>query len=824
MTYSSLFARSCATIAVLAVAVALGSPLRAQNDAPDAISNPFATDPNAVAAGKLLYEQTCQACHAPDARGDRGPALTGNFKHGSSDTDIYQTIRTGLPGTQMPGFSGLPTDNVWRIITYLRSLDVTKSNLGEKIAGDISAGHDLFFGKAKCAQCHEVNGTGSIFASDLSAAGRNSVEYLRGWILNPGAPGLPSATNAGPPRGTGGYRGGGGGGGNLGNALPTTIIVKTRDGKEMTGLSVADDGFTLLLREPSGEIRRFESGDLLEKRTAANPLMPADYAKTLSPTELQDLLAYLKSLTSRDEAATREAEIPGGLTFDRLKNADAEPQNWLMYWGDYQGRHFSPLTQITPKNVNKIAARWTMQMPGESVLETTPLVVDGIMYTSGPPGQVFALDAKSGQQIWKYERRQKVTNPYESNPYNRGVAVLGNRVFVGTLDAALVALDARTGRVLWETQVADTMNGYTITAAPLAVKDKVIVGVAGGEFGIKGFLDAYDAKTGKRVWRFNTIPGPGEFGSDTWAGDSWQHGSGPTWLTGSYDPELDTVYWTVGNPGPIQNSSVREGDNLFTCSVLALDPDTGKRKWHYQFTPQDTHDWDANEDVVLADELIGGVKRKVLLQADRNGMFYTIDRTDGKFISATPYVKQTWNTGFDANGRPIFAPNWKASPQGVVVAPSLIGGANWQNPSYDPERKMMFLIAYDGAQTYRSAPVQYEAGRQYSGGAFGGGGGREAGTINILAIDVVSGQIKWKHPLIRRSFAIGVLATKSGVLFAATGEGDVIAVDSETGKDLWHFQTSGNIANSPMSYSVDGKQYIAIGAGNALYSFALPDN
>jgi alcohol dehydrogenase (cytochrome c) len=807
-------------VAGLLAAVILASPpsLKAQNDQPDATRNPFSSDPNAVAAGKLLYEQTCQGCHGGDARGDRGPALTGNFKHGSADMDIYQTIRTGVPGSQMPGFSSLPTDSVWRIITYLRSLDPTKGNEGEKVSGDAAAGAKIFFGKANCAQCHEVNGAGGVFAGDLSAIGVNSNEYLQNWILHPGAPGAAVVTT--PAQRTG--RGGGGGGGGFGNVAPIGVAIKTNDGKDVKGIRVADDGFTLLLREESGAIHRFDTGTVLAKQDLTKPLMPDDYATKLSASELQDLTAYLKSLKIRDLSKTIEADIPGGLTPERLAKSSAEPQNWLSYWGDYQGKHYSPLTQITPANVSKLAARWSVQMPGESVLETTPLVVDGIMYTAGPPGQVFAIDAKTGLQIWKYERRQKVTNPYETNPFSRGIAVLGNRVFYGTLDAALVALDARTGRVLWETQVADTMKGYTITAAPLAVKDKIIVGIAGGEFGIRGFLDAYDAKTGKLAWRFNTIPGPGEFGNDTWAGDSWKRGSGGTWLTGSYDPELDTLYWTVGNPGPIQNGSMREGDNLFTCSVLALDPDTGRRKWHYQFTPGDTHDWDSNEDVVLTDEVIDGVKRKVLLHADRNGMFYTLDRTNGKFISATAYVTQTWNNGFDTNGRPIFAPNWKASPEGVVVAPSLIGGANWQNPSYDPDRSTLFVIAYDGKMTYRSVPVQYEAGRQYSGGQ-GGGGGREAGTIKIIAIDALTGKAKWTYPLLRRSFAIGVLATRSGVLFAATGEGNVIALDSKTGKALWHFQTSGNIASAPMSYSVDGKQFIAIGAGNSLYSFALPD-
>jgi PQQ-dependent dehydrogenase (methanol/ethanol family) len=800
----------------------MGSSLFAQApNVPDAVNNPFASDPAAVPAGKLLYEQTCQSCHGGDARGDRGPALTGNFRHGSQDSDIFQNIRTGIPGTQMPAFSALPTDSVWRIITYLRSLDSNRGNASEKVAGNPAAGESIFFGKGNCSQCHEVSGRGGVFAGDLSAIGINSAEYLRGWILNPGAPGLPAATSA-APRAPAAFRGGGGG--NTGQTAPVTEILKTRDGKEVQGVRIADDGFTLIIRDTTGAVRRFDASDLLEKHEDSKPLMPADYGKTLSPTELDDLIAYLKTQTARDMTKTAHADIPGGLSPQRLEKASAEPQNWLSYWGDYQGDHFAPLTQITPANVKNLAAKWSVQMPGASVLEMTPLVVDGIMYTSGPPGEVYALDAKTGLQIWKYERRQKVTNPYETNPFNRGVAVLGNRVFVGTLDAALVALDARTGRVLWETQVADTMKGYTITAAPLAVKDKVIVGVAGGEFGISGFLDAYDAQTGKLVWRFKTIPEPGEFGNDTWAGDSWKHGSGATWLTGSYDAELNTLYWTTGNPSPAQNGAVREGDNLFSCSVLAFDPDTGKRKWHYQFTPGDTHDWDSNEDVILADQTIDGKMRKVLLHADRNGMFYTLDRTNGKFISATPYVKQTWNTGFDANGRPIFTAAWKASPQGTVVAPSLVGGANWQNPSYDAARNMFFVIGYDGAQSYRSAPAQYEAGRQYSGGGGGGGGGnREPGVTQILALDAVTGKTKWSYPLIRRSFAIGVLATRTGLLFAATGEGNVVALDSLTGKPLWHFQAGGNIADAPMSYAVDGKQYIAIGAGNVLYSFALPD-
>ena len=327
---------------------------------------------------------------------------------------------------------------------------------------------------------------------------------------------------------------------------------------------MADDGFTLLMRDATGTLRRFDSNQIAERREDRKPLMPADYAGRLSASELDNLTAYLQSRKKeRNLGKTAQAaRFPAALRPIGFQKEESR-KNWPTYWGDYAGTHFSQLTEITPLNVTKLAAKWAVQMPGASVLETTPLVVDGVMYTSGPPGELYALDAKTGLQIWKYERRQKVVNPYETNPFSRGVAVLGNRVFVGTLDAALVALDARTGRELWETQAADTMQGYTITAAPLAVKDKVIVGVAGGEFGIRGFLDAYDAKTGKRIWRFNTVPGPGEFGHETWSGDSWKHGSAATWLTGSYDPDLNTLYWTTGNPSPSLDSAPREGDNPF---------------------------------------------------------------------------------------------------------------------------------------------------------------------------------------------------------------------------------------------------------------------
>jgi len=767
----------------------------------DATNNPFANDPAAVAAGRVLYQQTCEACHGGEARGDRGPALaTGSLRHGNEDDDLFHNIRAGIPGTQMPAFAGLAADDIWRIISYLRSLSGNGAANNETVPGDAAAGEKVFWDKGGCGRCHEVNGKGGIVGPDLSAAGTNTAERLRLMIVD-------------PQTATSGRRQWFGSG---------DVRVKTKSGREAHGVKRAEDNYTLILTDEKGTLQRFKKQDIVEQR--AELLMPANYARLLSAAEVQDLVAYLKTLKARDLSKTIAADLGSGLSFERIRNARAESQNWLTYWGNYKGQHFSPLNQINSGNLGRLQVQWARQMPGNSLLETTPLVVDGTMYTSGPPGQVFALDAKTGLQIWKYERRQKVVNPYQTNPFNRGVAVMGNRVFFGTLDAAIVALDSRTGRVLWETQVADTMQGYTITGAPLPIQGKVIVGIAGGEFGIRGFLDGYDAASGKRLWRFYTVPGPGEPGNDTWKGDSWKRGSGATWLTGSYDPDLNLLYWAVGNPGPDMNGDVRQGDNLFTCSIVALDPENGRLKWYYQFTPGDTHDWDANEALVLADRIIDGKMRKLIMQADRNGMFYVLDRTDGKFLFAKPYVKQTWNRGFRPDGRPILEPEWQASPQGNVVFPMGVGGSNWQSPSYDPEHSRLYLIARDQGQGYRSTPVVFEPGREYFGGVPYPAGGSSSEPNNfVLAMDTNTGEPKWKYAIARGSYAAGVLATGGGILFAGTASGDLLAFDSASGKPLWFFQTGATIASSPISYSVDGKQFVAIAAGNVLYSFALRD-
>jgi alcohol dehydrogenase (cytochrome c) len=800
---------SCVVVVWLSVCISNLAVLPAQERVSN--SNPMANDPDAVARGRRLYDQTCQTCHGGEGRGDRGPALTtGVFPHGSGDGDIFRNIRNGVAGSGMPAFSVLTEDQIWQVISYIRSLSgATVAPPNEAVAGDPVAGETMFFGRATCNACHQVNGRGGILGPDLSAAGKSTAQALRLKIVEPNANTDP---NGRVPR------------------APGVVVVKTNDGREIRGSRRAEDTFSLEMVDLSGKLLLLNKAHIAEERYEFKSLMPDDYAKRLSAAELQNVVAYLKTLDPRnlatDGSKTSSSDMrgglePGGLTYDRLRHSSAEPQNWLTYWGDYQGRHYSALKQIGASNVRQLQARWSAQLVGQSSLEATPLVVDGMLYTTGSPGTVVALDARSGLQIWRYQRQQKVVNPYEINPFNRGVAVLGNRVFFGTLDAALVALDARTGAPLWEVQIDDTLKGYSVTSAPLALKDKIIVGITGGEFGAPGYLDAYDPATGRRLWRFNTIPGPGEFGHNTWAADSWKRGGAPAWLTGSYDPDLDVLYWPVGNPGPDSDAEIRKGDNLFSCSVVALDPNTGQRKWHYQFTPGDSHDWDATEDVVLVDRTFHGENRKLLLQADRNGIFYVLDRTSGKFLLGAPFVKQTWNAGFDENGRPKIIAGTDASPTGAVVYPSGGGANNWRSPSYDPATGWMYFVFTDAGQRFVRAPEEYEAGKQYWSGR-GTPVPGEVATAGVMAIDPETGTVKWRYKIAQSTQGGGVLATGGGLVFAATGDGNLIALNSKTGAPLWHFQTGARIGASPMSYSVDGQQFVAISAGSVLYSFALP--
>jgi PQQ-dependent dehydrogenase (methanol/ethanol family) len=828
---------------VLCVApVAVGAVMGLTAQQSDKVINPLTENPVAIDAGNRRYERTCQSCHGPGGQGEqgRGPALnTPSFAHGGQDGDLFHAIRTGVAGTPMPAFSRLTDEQIWELVAYLRSLSASVPRAAAApsvIAGNRAAGEAIFFGKAGCASCHEVNGRGGVVGPDLSAAGRRPAAGLRQKIVDPNTP-TPAAT-------AGGGRSGGGefGGGRSGAPLPATLVVRTRDGREIRGVRRNEDTFSLQMMDPSGQLHLMDKLQLADIRIENVSLMPSDYAARLTSGEIDDVVAYLSAFQLRDVSKPTADPIAGGVsavsavspvTYDRLLKAALEPHNWFMYWGDYPGTHYSRLEQIAPGNVHQLQAVWAAPIPGDSILESTPLVVDGVMYAagSGNPTTVMALDARTGRQLWRWARQQQIRNPYEINRFNRGVAILGHRLFVGTLDAALIALDARTGLPLWETQVADTMAGYSITSPPLALKDKIVVGISGGEFGTRGFIDAYDAATGTRLWRFFTVPGPGEFGHDTWKGDSWARGGSAAWLTGSYDPELNLVYWAVGNPAPHTDRTARgDGDNLFSCSVLALDADTGQRKWHYQFTPNDGHDWDATEDMILVDRVWHGQNRKLLLHADRNAFLYVLDRTNGKLLQATPFVHQTWNAGFDADGRPLTVPGSNSSAEGsVLVYPTLVGGTNFQAPSYSAATGLLYLQYAEAGAQFVSSPAEYEPGRPYTGQSRGRGTSPRRGptdpppSAGIKAIDPENGSTVWDFKIFQGSLTDGVLATAGGVLFGAIRDGNIAALDAKSGKPLWHFQTGSNIAASPMSYAVEGRQFVAIAAGNAVYAFALPE-
>src|SRR5579872_357933 len=382
------------------------------------------------------------------------------------------------------------------------------------------------------------------------------------------------------------------------------------------------------------------------------------------------------------------------VTFDRLVNAPKEPQNWLTYSGNLMSQRYTPLDQVTPQNVKNLELKWLFQARSLEKFEATPLVVDGVMYTVQAPNDVVALDPVTGRVFWIYSYAPSPLSRPCCGRINRGVAIAGDTLFMGTIDAHLVAIDAKNGKPLWNTTVAKAESGYALTHAPLVVKDKVIVGVAGGEFGIRGFIAAYDAQTGKECWKIYTIPGPGEPGHETWQGDDWQHGGSSIWVTGSYDPDLNLTYWGTGNPGPDWNPDQRPGDNLYSDCVLAIDPDTGKLKWYFQFTPHDPYDYDANETPVLVDlpenSVATGETHNLLVQANRNGFLYTLDRTNGKFLNAVQFLeKMNWAKTVDASGRPVLSGRIPTT-QGTYICPGINGATNWFSPSYNPDTGLFY--------------------------------------------------------------------------------------------------------------------------------------
>ena len=533
------------------------------------------------------------------------------------------------------------------------------------------------------------------------------------------------------------------------------------------------------------------------------------------------------------------------VTPQRLTAASAEPQNWLTYSGNYSSHRFSPLDQITPANVKNLKLQWVYQSPVAGNWQTTPLVVDGMMYITQRPNDVVALDAITGRAYWIYRYTPNPDRIVCCGANNRGVAILGDTLFMGTLDAHLIAINAKSGREMWKTEVATTTSGYSITHAPLVIKDKVIIGVGGGEYGIRGFIAAYNVETGKEAWRFYTIPGPGEKGHETWQAcppksesfcdpDASKHGGGSIWMTGSYDPQLNLTYWGVGNVGPDYAGDQRPGDNLYTASVVALDADTGTLRWHYQFTPHDIYDYDSVQVPVLVDNW-GRTGLNVVLWANRNGNYYALERATGKFLLGRPFVKVNWMSGFDERGVPIQTPQ----PPGQPTYPGNQGGTNWYSPSFSPRTGFFYVSAWeDYASIYGGASVEYTQGRNFTGGGprpFGpvpGAPGLARAPINtwtesaghgaVIALDAGTGEQKWKFNMTDVTDS-GILTTASHVLFTGGREGYFQALDARTGALLWKSNLGAAINSGPMTYRVGNKQYVATVSGLSLFVFALDE-
>jgi alcohol dehydrogenase (cytochrome c) len=529
-------------------------------------------------------------------------------------------------------------------------------------------------------------------------------------------------------------------------------------------------------------------------------------------------------------AALVAGPLAAQVSYQRLLQSASEPGNWLTYSGSYKGWRYSPLSQINRQNAASLKLAWVYQMVTTHKIETTPLVVDGVMYVSEPPSNVTALDAATGRPYWHYRRLLPSKINVCCDAVNRGVAILNDRVFVGTVDAHLVALNAKTGAVLWDVAVADNRAGYAITGAPLVVKDMVITGIAGGEYGIRGFLDAYDAKTGQRRWRFYTIPAPGEKGSETWKGDTWQRGGGPTWVTGSYDPDLNLIIWGTGNPAPDWNGDVRPGDNLYADSAIALDADTGALKWHFQFVQHDTHDWDAVQVPVLVDADWRGRPRKLVYWAHRGGFFYVLDRSTGEFLMGKPFMGQTWAKGLDDQGRPVLIPGLEPTEAGVVVAPGVQGGTNWYSPSFNPLTNLFYLSVWENKGLYKKGEAEYTAGNRYPGSLPESELPNDPGYGAIRAINPKTGEKVWEHKMQSKPWT-GVLSTGGRLLFGGSGGGlgpdDTVeayfyALDAENGRDLWHINLGGTMASNPITYIVNGKQMVTTSAGSGLFTFTLP--
>ena len=744
-----------------------------------------------ITAGKKQFASLCAGCHGVDGGGgEYGPNIVEMRRWGGrSDRNLPDIIKNGIPDSGMPAFP-LPQPDIDALVAFVNSLRAPAAD--HPASGDDAAGERYFFGKGNCSGCHMVKGRGGNVGPDLSNLGRQRrLGQIQKALRDPASLQTP------------GYK---------------LVSVRLRDGASLQGLVKNESNYDLQLQTLDGSLRLLSREQIAEETRAPSPLMPPVSA---TGEELRDLVAFLSRLTGESTPLIATSKLGDGVPFSRI--ADPKPGEWPTYQGNLSGNRHSPLREINTGNVEHLAPKWMFPITNSKRLEVTPLVVDGVMYVTGA-NEVYALDARSGRQIWHYARPlTKGVIGDAASGINRGVAVLGDSVFLATDNAHMIALHRATGHLLWDTEMADFHKGYGATSAPLVVGDLVLSGTSGGDEGARGFVAAFSAATGERVWQFWTMPAPGEPGSETWIGRAIEHGCVTGWLTGTYDPSTDLVYWPTGNPCPDYNGDERKGDNLYSSSVVALEARTGKLRWYFQFTPHDLHDWDAAETPMLVDARFGGRPRKLLVQANRNGFFYVLDRITGEFLLGQPFVhKLTWASGIGADGRPQVLPGSEPTLQGTKVCPSVIGATNWNSSAYNPATGLFYVMALESCAVYTKSSAWWEPGKSF----YGGGTRHIPGETNekfLRAIDIQSGKIAWEYPQIGRDYGLsGVLTTAGGLVFFGDDSGAFAAVDAGSGSPLWHFHTNESWHASPMTYAVDGKQYVAVASGPNIIAFALP--
>ena len=763
-------------------------------------------------ASRRPYQVRCAGCHGEDGTGGgHGPNIVEVRRpRATSKNEVRDLILKGIPDGGMPAFQ-IPFEEADAIAVFVMALKTPAAGAaaaGEAAPGNPAAGERFFAGKGNCATCHMVRGRGGVLGPDLSAIGRDRRPAQIEQKLRD-----PEAAVAAPA-------GRGGRGGRGGPPPYRAVTVRTRNGQSIRGIAKNESAFDLQLLGMDGKLHLL-SKDQVAEVVPEKTLMPKVEA---TPDEMRNLVAYLSRLTPDPNAkATLSAgEIGPGVPFADV--AYPKPGAWPTYDGNQSGNRFSPLTQIDTSNVERMAPKWMFTIPGAPrALEVTPVVVDGVMYVTSV-NEAYALDARSGREIWHYSRpRSQGLAGDAASGINRGVAVLGDRVFMVSDNAHLFALHRFTGQLIWDVEMADSHENYGSTSAPLVVNDLVVAGVSGGDEGIRGFLDAYKASTGERVWRFWTIPAPREAGSESWSGRALEHGCGATWLTGTYDPESKLLYWPTGNPCPDYNGDERKGDNLYTASVLALDPAVGKLKWYYQFTPHDLHDWDATETPVLVDAQFHGQPRKLMLQGNRNGFFYVLDRVTGKVLLAEPFVKKiTWASGIGPDGRPKLLPGNEPTVEGQLVCPAVAGAANWPSTAFNPATGLYYMFAEESCNIYTKNDQWWEAGKSFYGGGTRRPPGDNVSGKFLKAIDIQTGKTAWEISDVGGGIlASGLMATAGGLIFYGDGNGAFIAADAKNGKLLWHFNTGQSWKAGPMAYTVDGNQYIGMVAGSTILTFSL---